>query len=274
MKAASFKNLIFFPSMNITRIFGALLVFSTLASAIAGGGFSLPQREKESEQDLRDKQQEQQELWQRSRTENDSNDVPLFQRGDRVEAADPTIVRNEDKTSKDSLGNTPLTSQEEEFYKRRALILKIQKKYQDRDAIFYANQALAALEQGFKAASSKVDDSEIASLVEQQAGVYNSIVCDYMDAAEARHQSSVTGSVKVPKPYLDAINAQVRMLDFLNELQTLNERGVVSEEQRSKLQNQVQQAREVAKKLRTRPGHANILEPTYAGLRFFPEIPH
>ena len=76
---------------------------------------------------------------------------------------------------------------------------------------------------------------EIISLSKQQADVYNSIACDYMDAAQAQ----VSNFDKVPKPYLDAINCQRRMLNFLDELKALNEVGVVSEEKSRNLQERV-----------------------------------
>lgn len=245
-----------------------MLAFSTLASAIAGGGFSRPESQEERQE--KQAQQQQFEEQERLRTENNSNDAPSLSRGKQVKAADPTIISTETEVSRTSPHSL---APKEIFEQRKKMILDARKKYQNRKAFFYSERALQALEIAFeKFLTVPHDDAdpEIISLLQQEVDIYNSIACDYMDAAQAE----VSDFDKVPRPYLDAIFPQERMLDFLNELKNLHETGIANEEQRRRLQEQVELAHDISTRIRTRSGGYSELIPNYSGPRFFPEMPH
>ena len=94
-----------------------------------------------------------------------------------------------------------------------------------------------------------------------------------MDAAEA----VLIFPDKSSKPYLSAINCQLRALNFLNEFQQLMEKEELTPEEKQKeenLQVLIQQAHEVTKKVRTESCQFYVEDPLYSGARFFPEIPH
>lgn len=262
--------------MKSANALSILFLFSILVSAIAGpGSFNALNPERKQEQDEKNNQEQV-----RLREVGEEKTAENFQpRGTQLRAIDLTLI------SVDS--NIVSNSNEDDFrvseFKNRALLItKAIKQFKDKEAIDFAFQALEALQEAFVLESTSLDDiqsavilsdlqrKEIISLSKQKAAVYKSIACDYMDAAQVQEDDFE----KIPRPYLNAISVQSRMLDFLNELQKLNEIKIINEEQRTMLQDQIQQARKVATKVRTQPGVFHMKDDRYSGLRFFPEMPH
>lgn len=278
--------------MTFKIIVSSLLPFSILASAIAGGGISRFENETGKQEAQRQQEQAQSE---RLPTESGSN---IAQRGNQVDAVDPTIVPNEGEASRASLQSPTqqeeFQQQEKLFQQRKELILALKEKYQDEDAMFYLDKALKALQLGFEVSSSSfynADSLEKASLAQQRSDVYNSIVCDYVDAAKAIEENptikdripnwKIFAPHKTPKPYLEAIGSQEKILSQLHEFNEFINRVSLNEKQqqeiehhKAKLRQSINYLRAEVTRLRTRPNLMNEEDVMYSGPRFFPEMPH
>lgn len=262
--------------IKIQKIFSLLLFISSLAS-----GMEQPGRKATSEGEMKKVQQLQEAARARLKTapgnqeleEENEGCVDLRERF-QIEAAEPIIVSSKQHETPNALLN------KDRFEQERDQIDQALTRYTREASKVLAHHALDALSEASWRAKVNLDDIEhpvvqanfhqqkMIELHHAMALVYKSIASDYMDAAEAENTCD-----KNSKPYLEAIGIQQRILNCLNELKEQMEEGRFTSANEAEQAEQIKELRGVTRNVRTMHS-IGIEDSSYAGSRFFSEMPH